>query len=648
MEGRILGNRYEVLNKIGSGGMAEVYKAKCRLLNRYVALKVLKQEFIDDEEFVKRFRIEAQSAASLSHPNIVSVYDVGKEGSIHYMVMEYIDGITLNSYIREKGSLDWQEAVRIAIQICSAIKHAHRHYIVHRDIKPQNIMLTRDGIAKVTDFGIARAATTTTITMVGNTIGSVHYFSPEQARGGYTDEKSDIYSLGIVMYEMLTGKPPFDGDAPVAVALKHLQAKPCPPDEINPGIPQGINSIIMKAIEKDLSTRYQNAENLLDDLYNVLKNPDRDFSGGYDKKDRINSSSTKRMNAITPEAISDKSEEKDTMGRRYKKRRKRDGAVLSALLISVVVIVCFTYLGYRIIEGTQISSPISKDKIRIDDYIGQDIGEVSDKLKKDGIIVEVNYIFSEEMAEDRIISQNVPSGFEFPKGGLLNIIKFDVSKGPERIILPDYADQQYLLAYNSMVLLGFNVELVDEFNEEVNPGLVIKTDPEKNAVLKRGEVIKLHYSKGVEIEYVNVPDLKGLNLEEARIKLDENKLTIGKLLPDNYVASIADIISQTPPMDTRVEAGTPIDLTFDPKTAVINMKYTVKLAEPEKYGDTINVYIEQKMSNQQMGEVVLHGKKAKSSFPFEIDVKVPADGHTEILIYLDNKDHITDYIFLNQ
>ena len=253
--------------------MAVVYKAKCLLLNRFVAVKILRSEFTDDEEFVKRFRVEAQAAASLNHPNIVSIFDVGKQDDIQYIVMEMIDGITLKEYIAGKGALPWREAVSIAIQICSAIEHAHRNFIVHRDIKPHNIMITNEGIAKVTDFGIARAVTSATITMVGSTIGSVHYFSPEQARGGFIDEKSDLYSLGITIYEMVTGKVPFDGESPVAIALKHIQEKPQKPIDVKPSIPKGVNDLIVKAMKKDQNLRYQTASEMLADLQRVLSEP---------------------------------------------------------------------------------------------------------------------------------------------------------------------------------------------------------------------------------------------------------------------------------------------------------------------------------------------------------------------------------------
>ena len=278
LKGRLLGNRYEIIEKIGSGGMATVYKAKCHVLNRYVAIKILRDEFTTDEEFIKRFEVEAQSAASITHPNIVSVYDVGVDGNLYYIVMELIKGKTLKEIIiEERGPLPWKWSVNIAIQIASALEIAHRNHIIHRDIKPHNIIITEDGVAKVTDFGIAKAVSNSTITAFGTTIGSVHYFSPEHARGGFTDEKSDLYSLGVVMYEMLTGKVPFDADTPVSVALKHMQEEPRLAKEVNPNIPLAVNDVIMKALKKDSTLRYQSATEMLIDLRRALKEPSGDF-----------------------------------------------------------------------------------------------------------------------------------------------------------------------------------------------------------------------------------------------------------------------------------------------------------------------------------------------------------------------------------
>ena len=275
--GKMLNNRYEVLEKVGNGGMATVYKAKCHILNRYVAVKVLKDEFTTDSEFIKKFNTEAQSAAGLNHPNIVSVFDVCNEDNLYYIVMELIQGKTLKEIIIEDGRLSWKWSVNIAIQIASALEVAHKNNIIHRDIKPHNIIITEDGIAKVTDFGIAKAVSNSTITAFGTTIGSVHYFSPEHARGGYTDAKSDLYSLGIVMYEMLTGKVPFDADTPVSVALKQVQEEPIDPMKYNDTIPVSVNRIILKAMQKDPNLRYQNATEMLRDLSLALKKPNEDF-----------------------------------------------------------------------------------------------------------------------------------------------------------------------------------------------------------------------------------------------------------------------------------------------------------------------------------------------------------------------------------
>ena len=275
--GKMLNNRYEILEKIGNGGMATVYKAKCHVLNRYVAIKILRDEFTTDSEFIKRFKSEAQSAASLTHPNIVSIYDVCNEDNLYYIVMELIQGKTLKDIITEDGILSWKWSVNIAIQIASALETAHKHNIIHRDIKPHNIIITEDGMAKVTDFGIAKAVSNSTITAFGTTIGSVHYFSPEHARGGFTDAKSDIYSLGIVMYEMLTGKVPFDADTPVSVALKQVQEEAVEPIKYNPNIPISVNRIILKAMQKDPNLRYQTATEMLEDLSIALKRPNEDF-----------------------------------------------------------------------------------------------------------------------------------------------------------------------------------------------------------------------------------------------------------------------------------------------------------------------------------------------------------------------------------
>ena len=341
--GRMLANRYEILEKIGNGGMATVYKAKCHVLNRFVAIKILKEEFITDIEFIKRFKSEAQTAASLTHPNIVSIYDVGNEGDVYYIVMELIQGKTLKEIIVEDGKLSWKWSVNIAIQIASALETAHKNSLIHRDIKPHNIIITEDGMAKVTDFGIAKAVSNSTITAFGTTIGSVHYFSPEHAKGGATDAKSDIYSLGIVMYEMLTGRVPFDADTPVSVALMQVQEEPIEPKKLNPQIPISVNNIILKAMQKDPMDRYQNATEMLIDLSTALKRPDENFVKINKKFDTLQTQKLSTLYDIDSKVISDEEDfEEPRKSKNPKKKRGvigffKDHVIVSLLLVAIIL-----------------------------------------------------------------------------------------------------------------------------------------------------------------------------------------------------------------------------------------------------------------------------------------------------------------------
>ena len=321
IEGRLIANRYEILKKVGNGGMATVYKAKDHILNREVAVKILKDEFTTDDEFIKRFRSEAQAVASLTHPNIVGVYDVGNEGNLYYIVMELVQGKTLKEVIQQEGKLSWKWSVNVAIQIASALETAHKKNIVHRDIKPHNIIITEDGMAKVTDFGIAKAVSNSTITAFGTTIGSVHYFSPEHARGGFTDAKSDLYSLGIVMYEMLTGKVPFDADTPVSIALMHMQETAIPPITLNSTIPNSVNKIVIKAMQKDANLRYQSASEMLKDLNMSLKNPDGNF---VFMKDAENDFPTQKIPTMYDTDIN-----KENPARKSQKDKKKENKFIS-------------------------------------------------------------------------------------------------------------------------------------------------------------------------------------------------------------------------------------------------------------------------------------------------------------------------------
>ena len=370
--GRTIANRYEILEKTGVGGMATVYTAKDLVLNRHVAVKVLKEEFTTDEEFVKRFNTEALAAASLSHANIVSIYDVGNEDNIYYIVMELVRGKTLKQIITENGPISWKWATNIAIQIASALEVAHKNNIVHRDIKPHNIIITEDGVAKVTDFGIAKAVSNSTITAFGTTIGSVHYFSPEQAKGGYTDAKSDIYSLGVVMYEMLTGQVPFDADTSVSVALMHMQEKPVPPIEINKNIPIALNDIILKAMQKEPMARYQTAAEMISDLRRALKEPNGEFV-----EEEMNDGLTRRMDAITDDMLDKKGNNKKKKGKLalyFEKHPKMKGVAI-VLLCVVLFVLAF--------GGTALVSKITTPKeVQIPNLVGKTEEEAKEELAK--------------------------------------------------------------------------------------------------------------------------------------------------------------------------------------------------------------------------------------------------------------------------
>ena len=399
---KVIGNRYEILEKIGEGGMATVYKARCNILKRYVAVKVLREEFTTDEEFIRRFNTEAQAAASLTHPNIVSIFDVGHEDNIYYIVMELVQGKTLKEIINEDGVLPWKWSVNIAIQVASALETAHKNNIVHRDIKPHNIIITEDGIAKVTDFGIAKAVSNSTITAFGTTIGSVHYFSPEHARGGYTDAKSDIYSLGVVMYEMLTGRVPFDADTPVSIALKHMQEKPVEPMKLNPSIPFAINKIIMKAMEKEPSLRYQNATEMLKDLSMALKDPE----GGFVKSNAEKLQYTQRVPVLGEEPqVEMRKENKKGKLAKYFEEHPTAKKVWITVIIAVLVIL-IPLAGFFGVQAL-LKAGLPKD-VNLPNFVGQTLEEAKVTLGKTKLTIETEEVFNDEVEAGKIISQEPP------------------------------------------------------------------------------------------------------------------------------------------------------------------------------------------------------------------------------------------------
>jgi len=558
LEGKILGNRYEIIEKIGNGGMATVYKSKDRVLNRYVAVKILRDEFTTDEEFIKRFRIEAQSAASLTHPNIVSIFDVGNEGSLYYIVMELIKGKTLKEIITEEnGPLPWKWSLNVVTQIASALETAHKNNIVHRDIKPHNIIITEDGIAKVTDFGIAKAVSNSTITAFGTTIGSVHYFSPEHARGGYTDAKSDLYSLGVVMYEMLTGRVPFDADTPVSVALKHMQEDPIEPKELNDNIPQVVNDIIMKAMQKDVNLRYQSATEMLKDLNAALKNPDDNFvhigSNIGAATQRISTQEIAEAERKAKEANNPKNGKKPNKFIEFVKKHKALSFVIGAIILF--------FVAFGATMG--IVELVNPNDVQIPDLVNktQDEAEQIVKDLKLKLVVKSEE-YNENVEEGKIISQDpaYQENYTIKEHSEISVV---ISKGTETVEVPDVVGKTREEAEKLLKDAGLVAEITEENDEKVEAGIVLSQDIEDGETVNKGSTVKLVVSKGSGIVNVEVPSLVGKTEQEARNLLTEAGLKVNVVNDEDESKNDGVVLRQSRDAGTEVQEGTTITITVN-------------------------------------------------------------------------------------
>lgn len=513
--GTVLGNRYEILEEIGQGGMAIVYKARCNVLNRYVAIKVLRADLKDAAEFVRRFNVEAQAAASLTHPNIVSIYDVGNDDGIQYIVMEYVKGITLKTYIDRREKLPWREAIGYAMQICRALEVAHAHNIIHRDIKPQNIIMAEDGTLKVTDFGIAHASSQKTMTIGTNAIGTVHYLSPEQARGGYTDERSDIYSLGIVLYEMLTGRVPFDNDSPVTIAIKHLQEKPVPPREYNITIPLPLEQCIMKAIAKEQALRYRTAGDMLADLKGILNNPELNLSENSSADNSITETQKlpdlkeRQRYTIDTEETDDAKEdmpvhEPNRKSSRNKKKvvldkKKERRVVIFAIIAAVIVIGLMAFAFFSLSGLGGVLSP--KNEVEIPNLIDKNIEDMQKQYKDSRFnIVEADTVSSTKekgtiLTQDPEAKKRVAVTDE--KSEI--VINVTISNGSDEIKLKDYT--KYTDVRSAEIDLrreGFRVETVREFHDSIPIDAIIRQLPSAGSTVEKDDTVTLYVSKGPE------------------------------------------------------------------------------------------------------------------------------------------------------
>ncbi|MDD9270185.1 Stk1 family PASTA domain-containing Ser/Thr kinase [Paenibacillus sp. GCM10023248] len=562
MIGRKLGGRYEILERIGGGGMALVYKGHDLLLNRKVAVKVLRSQYVHDEEFIRRFRREAQSAASLSHPNVVSIYDVGQEEDVHYIVMEYIEGTTLNDLIKERAPLQVEDAVHYASQIADALDHAHHNEIIHRDIKPHNILIGKNGRVKVTDFGIARAATSSTITQTGSVVGSVHYFSPEHAKGTNTGEKSDLYSLGIVMYQMLTARLPFLGESPISVALKHLQEDVEEPRKVNPLIPQSVENIILKAMRKKPEERYQSAKQMMADLDTCL-NPDRrnEAKVAFWDADGMDEERTLVMPAIRADQLSakfdDDEDEPEKPAWREEPAPKKKGWVKPVVWIVILLIV----LGFMWYLVGYVKSMFAVETVEVPDVVNMTLTDAQAKLTaaKLGYTVEIDA--ESKAPKDQVIRQN-PSGMRMNVGTKVTLY---VSKGAPKIKMESYIGQQLKDAKLKLQALGINETQITITQETTDdpPDTILKQTPLVGEEFE-AEKAAITFTVSKAKETFKMPDLVGLTEAEAKTQITKLNLKIpanGITRERSYKVAKGKVIKQFPyDKNTDVSVGSEISL----------------------------------------------------------------------------------------
>ncbi len=587
--GKMLDNRYEILEKIGVGGMATVYKAKCHVLNRYVAIKILKDEFTTDSDFIRRFNTEAQAAASLTHPNIVSIYDVGNEGNLYYIVMELIQGKTLKEIINEDGKLSWKWSVNIAIQIASALEVAHKNNIIHRDIKPHNIIITEDGIAKVTDFGIAKAVSNSTITAFGTTIGSVHYFSPEHARGGYTDAKSDLYSLGVVMYEMVTGRVPFDADTPVSVALKQVQEEPVDPITYTKDLPISVNRIILKAMQKDPNLRYQNATEMLKDLRMALKRPNEDFvvlalrddDSPTQKIPTIYELDMERNNDRNAPKVGEDDEKKKgklaKIKEFYEKHKFLKFLTILAILAIIFVIVGLITVG--IINGSRTEQAYLPEEVTNMDAENPLTGDEAKALLEGAGFTNVQI---KNEASDTVEVGYVIKIEPDKANYLYNVdqeIIITVSTGPEIGKLPtQMVGKQQSDVEKQLKDLGFdNLNITQETSETVEEGIVLSVDPAEGEEVAKSTTINIVVSSGSQYKTVTVKSVIGSSEADAKTVLSaiSPNLVVEVTYDEDDSKSDGVVLSQT--VDGKaLSSGETVDVKENVTVRLVVNKLPVK------------------------------------------------------------------------
>ena len=565
--GRLLDDRYEILELIGTGGMAVVYKARCNRLNRLVAIKILKEDLSKDDEFRRRFHAESQAVAMMSHPNIVSVYDVSHSENIDYIVMELIEGITLKQYMEQKGTLNWREALHFATQIAKALEHAHSRGIIHRDIKPHNIMVLKDGSVKVADFGIAQMATAQN-TLTREALGSVHYISPEQAKGAHVDARTDLYSLGVVMYEMLTGRPPFDGDTPVSVAIQHINAKATSPRELNPSIPRGLEQITMHAMTADRDKRYASASEMLEDLERFRRDPNCtfDFTQPRDTLDigsilnpppRPPREPPAAERRAEPQPRSDAAKSEPPAARRGRGEPQKGSrvAVIAGIVCIALAILGILYFLYSYF----ISDLFTKtEEDTVPNLIGENY-DTLDKSKYPNFKIEVGQWRASDEESGTILDQSPDPGRTAKVG---TTIELTISSGSEENRMPDLVNMTLAGAQTTLNTMSVRVTIqpVYETSNDVTDGYVIRTEPAKDAPLTDGQTVVIYVSQGTAAETTRVPALVGLPVEKAKELIEKAGLSTGSATAVESDLPEGTVTFQSVDAEEEVRKGTVINL----------------------------------------------------------------------------------------
>ncbi len=669
--GMIISERYEIIDKVGSGGMANVYKAKDRRLNRFVAIKILKQEYSNDAKFVAKFRAEAQSVAGLSHPNIVNVYDVGEDGALYYIVMELVEGITLKKFIEKKGRLDVKEAVGIGIQIAQGMEEAHSNHIIHRDIKPQNIIISKEGKVKVTDFGIAKAATSNTIT--SNAMGSVHYISPEQARGGYSDEKSDIYSLGVTIYEMVSGKVPFEGESTVTVALAHIQEEAETLESIDPEIPHSLSMVVQKCMQKKPDMRYPTAAALISDLKRSLIEPDGDFvfyePQNYDSSPTIMISDAelgdiKEAARPAPDGLAADGETDDAIDPKLEKILKACSVVVAIIIIAVILLIIGKVGGWwggpkddagssadTSLAGSPMPSGESLVMVEVPDIVEMTLEDATAHLRDSNLKWRLQTVDSDAKA-NTVTDQDPAAGEEVEEYSIVTIY---YSRNNTDVTIPNLVGYSPEEAMTALEDLGLTVAgQTEAYSDSVPEGQVCATDPVIGSGVERDSAVTIIVSKGPESKMTTVPNIVGRKESVALQRLEDKGLkgntgNVSYIYSDKYAYGI--VVSQSVANGTSVEIGTVIDysVSLGPKQESTPKPTQRPTPEPSySYVGSVTISgnpfdyegesadIKLVLSQDGQKKTVWEGVLGYDDFPRKFDISGWSENNGTIILYKDD------------